>query len=132
MRYIDKIILHCSDTPEGRNVTAAEVDRWHRAKGWQCIGYHYFIRLDGTIEQGRTEAEVGAHCYGQNQHSIGICYAGGRGADGKPKDTRTPEQRTAMHNLVAELLVRHPHATLYGHNKFANKACPCFDVATQF
>ena len=71
MRHIKRIIIHCSDTPEGRDDTAADIDRWHRAKGWDGIGYHYVVRLDGTIETGRPLERPGAHCAGYNQSSIG-------------------------------------------------------------
>lgn len=132
MRKIDKIIVHCTATPEGRDVTVEEITRWHRARGFRTIGYHYLVRLDGTICPGRPENEIGAHCKGKNARSVGICYAGGLASDGKtPKDTRTPAQRASLRRLVAELRLRYPRATVYGHREFAAKACPCFDVATE-
>lgn len=132
MRKIDKIIVHCTATPEGRDVTVEEITRWHRARGFRTIGYHYLVRLDGTICPGRPENEIGAHCKGKNARSVGICYAGGLASDGKtPKDTRTPAQRASLRRLVAELRLRYPRATVHGHREFAAKACPCFDVATE-
>ena len=109
MRKINEIIIHCSDTQEGCDVTAKEIRSWHTApkekggRGWRDIGYHYVIRLDGTIELGRPLEKAGAHCIGRkgedhNSHSIGICYIGGRHIkeDGTWEwgDTRTEEQRT--------------------------------------
>ena len=85
--------------------------------------------LDGTIEYGRPIEQIGAHCQGHNRNSIGICYVGGLSYDGKyPKDTRTPAQRKALCQLVHQLLSQYTNATVHGHNEFANKACPCFDV----
>ena len=141
MRHIDKIIVHCTATPEGRHVTVKDVDNWHRAKKWNGIGYHYLIYLDGSIHAGRPESTIGAHCYGYNKHSIGVCYVGGteknRSTSGrlqgknvkKEKDTRTPEQKAALAKILTELHQRYPKATLHGHREFANKACPSFDVS---
>ena len=94
MRKINEIIVHCAATPEGKNFKAADIDRWHRERKMKCIGYHYVVDLDGTVEPGRPESEIGAHCLGHNQYSIGVCYVGGLAAYGKtPKDTRTPTQK---------------------------------------
>jgi SAM-dependent methyltransferase len=81
MRKIDRIIIHCTATPQGREVTVGEVDRWHRARGFSGIGYHYLIGLDGNMRTGRSVKQAGAHCEGQNAHSIGVCYVGGLAAD---------------------------------------------------
>ncbi|MDI3504960.1 MAG: hypothetical protein PWQ81_182 [Bacteroidota bacterium] len=132
MRRIDKIILHCSATPEGKHFTVADIDRWHRERGWKGIGYHYVIYLDGSIHKGRPEEMIGAHCSGQNAYSIGICYIGGLDAFGKAKDTRTPAQREALRELVSDLKTRYPAATVHGHNEFAKKDCPCFNVQDEF
>lgn len=132
MRKITKLIIHCSATPEGRDYTVADIDRWHRARGFKGIGYHYVIYRDGSVHPGRVVEVIGAHCTGQNANSIGICYIGGLTADGKTaKDTRTPAQKEALRNLVAELKAKYPGVTVHGHREFANKACPCFDVKTQ-
>lgn len=131
MRKITKIIVHCSATPEGRDYTVADIDRWHKQRGWKGIGYHYVVYRDGSVHTGRDAAAIGAHCTGQNANSIGICYIGGCAADGKtPKDTRTPAQREALRDLVELLKTEYPNATIHGHREFANKACPCFDVKT--
>lgn len=132
MRQIEKIIIHCSATPEGRNVTVKDIDAWHRQRGFQCIGYHYVIYLDGSVHEGRKEELIGAHCSGHNAKSIGICYIGGLDKNGKPKDTRTEAQRESLIRLIGELKFRYPNATVHGHNEFANKACPCFDVRKEF
>ncbi|MCM1490702.1 MAG: N-acetylmuramoyl-L-alanine amidase [Muribaculum sp.] len=136
-KKIDTIIIHCADTPFGREVTAKDVDLWHRQRGFDCIGYHYFIRLDGTVEKGRHEDEVGAHCREEkmNYRSIGICYAGGRDKDGKLADSRTEAQKASMLKLVADLTKRYPAAKgrVYGHRDFRkSKACPCFDAHKEY
>ena len=132
MRKIDKIIVHCSATKEGMDFKASDIDRWHRERGFKCIGYHYVIDLDGKVEKGRAESMVGAHCAGHNLHSIGICYIGGLDEYGNPADTRTAEQRTALLHLIHTLKERFPEASVYGHRDFAAKACPCFDAKTEY
>lgn len=130
MRKIDKLIVHCSATAEGRDYTVAQIREWHvKGNGWRDIGYHYVIYRDGSVHTGRPVEQIGAHTTGQNANSIGICYIGGYAADGEtPKDTRTDAQRIALRRLVKELKEKYPGATVHGHNEFANKACPCFDV----
>lgn len=133
MRRIDEIIVHCSATREGADFTARDIDRWHRARGWAGIGYHYVVRLDGTVERGRAETIPGAHCKGRNARSIGVCYIGGVLADGKtPADTRTPAQRTALLKLLKELRHRYPAAAIRSHRDFAAKACPSFDATKEY
>lgn len=134
MREISSIIIHCSATPEGRDFTVEDIDRCHRQRGFRCIGYHYVIYRDGSIHPGRPIAREGAHCLGHNADSIGICYIGGVDAAGKPKDTRTPQQRTALTQLVSDFCRQYniPRINVYGHNEFAAKACPCFDVKKEF
>ena len=132
MRTIDKIIIHCSATLPGQRVDVETITRWHKQRGFKTIGYHFFIDRSGTIHAGRPLEQQGAHCKGQNAHSIGICYEGGLNKEGKPYDTRTILQRIAMKELVAQLQERFTEATVHGHREFANKACPCFDVAAEF
>lgn len=134
MRKINSIIIHCSATPEGKDFTVQDIDRWHRQRGWKCIGYHYVIYRDGSVHEGRPVEQIGAHTVGHNAESIGICYIGGVDAEGKPKDTRTPQQKEALAKLVAELRRKHNISGLhiYGHCEFAAKACPCFDVKKEF
>ncbi len=74
---ISEIIIHCTATPAGRDLTAADIRRYHLQRGFETIGYHYVVRLDGTVERGRDEAFVGAHCLGHNNCSIGVAYIGG-------------------------------------------------------
>lgn len=132
MRTINKIIIHCSATKEGKHFTVADIDRWHKERGFAKIGYHKVIYLDGSVRDGRPLEQIGAHCLGHNATSIGICYIGGLDLNGNPKDTRTNEQKKSLIDLVQDLKVLYPNATIHGHNEFAAKACPCFDVKKEF
>ena len=133
MRSISEIIIHCADTPAGRDNTVADITAWHKDRGFRTIGYHYVIYRDGSIHTGRPVEEIGAHCKGHNAHSIGICYIGGKSADGKRhEDTRTPEQKEALLSLLRRLNARFPNATVYGHRDFSSKPCPCFDARNEY
>ena len=133
MRNINKIIIHCSATPDGKNFTVKQIDACHRQRGFNGIGYHFVIYLDGSIHVGRALAKAGAHCKGYNAHSIGVCYIGGVAADGKtPKDTRTDAQKESLVKLITELRQQFPNASVHGHREFANKACPCFDARKEY
>lgn len=147
MRTINKIIIHCSATPEGKDYTVEDIDRDHRKRGFAKIGYHYVIYRDGTIHQGRKEPEVGAHARGYNANSIGVCYIGGLARDGKTtKDTRTQAQRDALVRLLRELVIRYPDAEILGHRDLSPdkngdgivspneyiKGCPSFDAKKEY
>lgn len=133
MRRIDEILVHCAATPEGKDFTVEDIDKWHKARGFKKIGYHFVIYNDGSIHKGRDIEEVGAHCTGHNSRSIGICYIGGVASDGKtPKDTRTDSQKESLLELLKELRVKYPKAKIYGHRDFAAKACPSFDAKTEY
>ncbi|MDR1737974.1 MAG: N-acetylmuramoyl-L-alanine amidase [Candidatus Symbiothrix sp.] len=133
MREIKEIIVHCTATPEGRETTIADIDRWHRARGFEGIGYHYVVYLDGTIHAGRPETKIGAHCTGHNAGSIGVCYVGGIDASTlKAKDTRTDAQRKGLKKVIENLRQKYPLARVYGHRDFAAKACPCFDAKKEY
>ena len=98
MRPINKVLIHCSATPQGRDVKIETIKDWHVGhNGWSDIGYHYVIELDGEIKEGRPVEITGAHCRGQNKFSIAICYVGGMNkSNTKPKDTRTDEQKESL------------------------------------
>ena len=133
MRSITLIVVHCSANRAGSALRLADIDRYHRSLGWKGCGYHYVIPTDGTLEEGRPEAEVGAHCRHHNRHSIGICYIGGLSADGTPADTRTEAQRATLRRLLASLHRRFPRALIVGHRDLDPlKACPCFDAAKEY
>ena len=132
MRKITEIIVHCTATPAGRQVSVADVDSWHRRQGLSSIGYHYLVGLDGAVGRGRPEAAVGAHCRGHNACSIGVCYVGGCDAQMRPADTRTPAQRRALVGLLKELRGRYPQAVIHSHRDFSTKACPSFDATAEY
>ena len=133
MRTITLIIVHCSANKAGSVLRLKDIDRYHRSLGWKGCGYHYVIPTDGTIEIGRDEAVVGAHCKNHNRHSIGICYIGGLSADGKLEDTRTDAQRIALRKLLEALHRKYPRALIVGHRDLdPKKACPCFDAASEY
>ena len=132
MREIKEIIIHCADTPEGRDVRADEIRRWHIKRGFNDIGYHYVIDLDGTIEIGRPIEQAGAHAQGHNAHSIGVCYVGGSAKDFSPKDTRTEAQKQSLICLLKFLRLMFKDAKIIGHRDVSEKACPCFDAQKEY
>ena len=132
-RNIKEIIVHCSATPEGKDFTVADIKRWHLARGFSDIGYHYVIYRDGSIHTGRDESIIGAHCTGHNTNSIGVCYIGGCVSNGKtPKDTRTTQQKQSLVKLLKELKAKYPQASVHSHMDFTNKACPSFDATKEY
>lgn len=132
MRRIDTIVCHYSATYEDQDIGAMEIDKMHKARGWKGVGYHYVIRLNGRIERGRSDDQIGAHVAGQNAHSIGICTIGGlRRATGANvgHDTRTAAQKETQAQLIRDLLVKYPGARVVGHKDLAATQCPAYDVA---
>ena len=127
VRYL---IIHCSATRCDRDYPVSQLRRDHLARGFLDIGYHYYIRKDGSVSQHRRLTEVGAHCRPFNRCSIGICYEGGLDARGIPADTRTDAQKCSMAALLRSLRLDYPDATIIGHRDLpgVKKACPCFDV----
>jgi len=133
MRDVNRIVLHCSATVEGKEYSVDTIRSWHTAKGWSDIGYHYLISLDGCVGIGRPIDKQGAHVRGHNKDTIGICYVGGVNADLKPKDTMTPEQEDTFRSLVASIRTLFGEdITIHGHNEFSSKACPSFIVKEKF
>lgn len=136
-RMINKIIVHCSATPEGKDYTVDDIRRWHKQQGWSDIGYHYVVYRNGDVVNGRNVDIQGAHCAdnGGNINSIGICYIGGCARDGKtPKDTRTDAQKLALLNLLLDLKKMYPHAVILGHRDLDEhgKLCPSFDAKKEY
>ena len=129
------IIIHCSATRETQDYTPEQLKRDHMARGFIDVGYHFYIRKDGTVTQHRKLDEVGAHCRPFNRCSIGVCYEGGLDANGKPKDTRTLKQRASLVGLILDLKQKFPKAVIRGHNEMPGavpKACPCFKPSKEF
>ncbi len=146
MRTIKHIVLHCTATVEGVNINAKDIDAWHKKRGWKGIGYHYVILLDGTIEVGRPEKEIGAHVKGHNKHSIGVATVGGLDKNLAPKDTRTPAQKEALVFLLKKLKAKYKKAEILGHRDFSKdqngngiiepfefmKMCPCYNGKEEY
>ncbi len=143
-KAIKRVFIHCTATREGQDIDAATIRKWHLGQGWTDIGYHFVIRLDGSVERGRAENIPGSHVAGFNTGSIGVVYVGGLDAQGKAKDTRSPAQLQAMARLVGDLVKAYPGADVLGHRDASPdkdgdgvvekhewlKECPCFEVKT--
>lgn len=144
MRRIDLIVIHCTGTRENHRLTETELDAYHRSRGFDGCGYHFYIRRDGNISQMRPLEQKGAHALGYNSFSIGIAYEGGLDSLGNSKDTRTQYQRSSLQTLVFSLLQDYPNSRVVGHRDLSpdlngdgeispdewTKSCPCFDVKT--
>jgi N-acetylmuramoyl-L-alanine amidase len=139
------IVVHCSATPPDADIGVAEIREWHKAQGWEDVGYHYVIRRNGRVEDGRSRGHQGSHVAGHNHESVGLCLVGGvrrtPDADGRddvdgprwdliPDANFTAAQLAALESAVTLLTAQYPKATVRGHRDFpgVNKACPCFDV----
>ena len=147
MRRINLIVIHCSATNENEDFDVDDIREMHLAKGWSDIGYHYVITRDGQIQPGRGLNRKGAHVRGHNTGSIGICYIGGLDSTGKPKDTRTPQQKAALEKLDRSLKTVFPTIErTVGHRDLSPdlngdgtiqaseriKECPCFDAIPEY
>lgn len=144
MRRIDLIVIHCSATREDRPFTESMLDAYHRSRGLDGCGYHFYVRRNGHIASMRPLERAGAHARGYNAHSVGIAYEGGLDPEGSPKDTLTSWQYHSLRVLVKTLLMDHPGSRLVGHRDLSPdlngdgcigpgewmKQCPCFDVKT--
>ena len=118
---MNKLVIHCSDTPNGREHNAEDIHRWHRERGWDGIGYHYVIKLNGEVETGRPHYWMGSHVKSHNMGALGICLIG--------RDEFTPEQMSALEGLVIPLTILYPNADVVGHCDLdRKKTCPNFDV----
>jgi hypothetical protein len=125
--HTDLIVIHCSATRPDMDIGRKEIDDWHKARGWNGIGYHDVIRRDGTQEEGRPYDVVGAHVQDLNSHSVGICMVGGVAAGGTPEDNFTEAQYKTLKGILGFYRALYPDAQIRGHNAFAKKACPSFD-----
>lgn len=143
MAKLKYLVIHCTATAEGREVSSADIRRWHTAsvskggRGWKQVGYTDLFHLNGGVERlvdNNEDAnvdpwEITNGAAGYNSVSRHIVYAGGCAADGKtPKDTRTACQKKALEKYVKGFHRRFPDVRIVGHNELAAKACPSFDV----
>lgn len=133
---VTEVFIHQTTTRpdwmEGKPVgdKIAEIDSWHKARGWRGIGYHYVIDRDGSVGKGRAETEIGAHVAGHNTGSIGITLVGGHGAsmDDPFERNFTPQQDAALRELLDDIKSRTTIKRVRGHCEVANKVCPGFNV----
>jgi N-acetylmuramoyl-L-alanine amidase len=134
MRNLDKIIFHCADTRIDQSFSVETVRKWHtdpkpKGRGWSDIGYHYYIDLKGTLHKGRPIEKKGAHCKGYNKGSVGVCFEGGKKADGSKWDKPKPTQLETARVLIGYLRATYnDNLTIHGHYEFSSKSCPNFDV----
>lgn len=142
MKKLKYLIIHCTATPEGREVSAEEIRRWHTAdppqgRGWSRVGYSDIIHLNGEIQnlseynsdQWVQDNEITYGARGYNAISRHVVYVGGTHKNGTPLDTRTPQQMAAMYAYVVQTIAKHPDIKVLGHNQVnPNKACPSFNV----
>lgn len=134
-RTINKLIIHCSASPNGRHYDIEDIDNWHKERRFkrssnaikkhrddlESVGYHYVITVDGDIQQGRSIKERGAHVRGQNTDSIGVCMIG--------EGQYSAEQWKALKLVAMGILHEYPNIEIYGHRHFTDKkTCPCFSV----
>lgn len=145
-RIIHTLVWHCTATPEGREQTRAQIEAGHRKRGFDAIGYHKLVHLDGSVSEGRPEAQAGQHVAGHNTGTLGYSYVGGVDAKGKPKDTRTPEQMQTMIRMTREAAAKYGLRAVVGHRDLSPdldgdgvvephewvKQCPCFDVIPEY
>lgn len=129
------LVLHCSATRCDKDYSVEQLRHDHRSRGFYDIGYHFYVRKDGTLTQHRFLLEVGAHARPYNRCSIGICYEGGLDEQGRPANTLTAAQRQCIADLLTILRRLFPKAKVVGHRDLPGttpKACPCFDAEKVF
>jgi N-acetylmuramoyl-L-alanine amidase len=114
------IVIHCSASPDGREDTAEDIHNWHKAKGWDGIGYHYVIERKGKLVRGRPDYWQGAHASGHNKDSLGICLIG--------TSKFTVDQFAILDNLLRKLKIKYKGVKIIGHNEISSKQCPGFNV----
>lgn len=127
---VKHIVVHCSDTYANQDIGAAEIDKWHRVRGWSRIGYNYVIRRDGRLESGREEGAELAHAAGYNKEAIAICLVGGKGAGGDPAPNYEPAQMASLATALGWFRLKYPQAEICGHRDLPGvaKDCPSFNV----
>lgn len=124
------VVIHCSASPPNVKTGVKDIDRWHRQRGFMMVGYHWVIKTDGEIQEGRDEDFVGAHVGGYNHDSIGICLIGGVDKDLKPENNFSKEQMLSLLVKLKEIREKYPQINILGHRDYPGvaKACPSFDV----
>ena len=124
----DAIFVHCSATPPTMDIGRETIEMWHKQQGWLAIGYHFIIKRDGTVEEGRPVNVVGSHVKDWNSRSVGVCIVGGIDANGKFEANFTQAQMNSLRNKLSDLKSLYPQAEIKAHHDVAPKACPSFDL----
>lgn len=131
----DMIVVHCAATKPSMDIGRKEIQMWHVQQGWLAIGYHFVIRRDGTVEEGRPHDCVGSHVRSHNSSTLGICLVGGVDDDLRPSDNFTDSQKATLRALLWKMTQGVSHDGAYkglpivGHRDLdPGKACPSFDV----
>ena len=125
----EAIFVHCSATKPSMNIGVREISQWHKEQGWLAIGYHFVIRRDGTIEEGRPVDVVGSHVKDWNSKSVGVCLVGGIDDKGRHEANFTPAQMHSLREKLADLKDLYPDAEIKAHHDVAPKACPSFNLS---
>lgn len=120
--------MHCSATKPDMDIGVETIRMWHKQQGWLDVGYHFIIKRDGTVEEGRQVDVVGSHVKDWNSKSVGVCLVGGIDAKGKFEANFTPQQMSALKCVLHELRGKYPQAAIMAHHDVAPKACPSFDL----
>ncbi len=144
MGKLKYLVIHCTATPEGREITKKDIEQWHlKERGWSRVGYSDMIHLDGSLENliefdqddNVDSWEISNGARGFNGISRHVVYTGGAEKTKPswskyypPKDTRTEAQKKTLLTYVKFMILRHPDIKVIGHNNISNKACPSFDV----
>ncbi len=120
---IKYLVVHCADTPDNEDIGCREIHAMHLGFGWHGVGYHRVIRRDGTIEPGRPDCWIGAHVYGFNEQSLGVCLIG--------RSEFTDAQMQSLESVLVDWQKQYPQASICGHCDFdyTEKTCPNFDVS---
>lgn len=122
-RVTDQIVIHHTGNAVDDDLSAAEIDASHKAQGWTCIGYHYVVRKDGTVEQGRPHWTVGAHAYGHNSHTIGI-HVCGNFEIVEPTGAQIESTAMLLANLCTNYGLTIDRDSIVGHRELMSTACP--------
>lgn len=137
MKKLTYLVIHCTATPEGREVSRLDIEKWHLVdRGWSKVGYSDMIHIDGALENliafdmdDEVDAwEISNGAKGYNGISRHVVYVGGLDDTFRSKDTRTPPQMASLETYVKFTILRHPEIKVIGHNQISAKSCPSFDV----
>lgn len=126
----DYIVVHCAATKATMDIGVREIRQWHVQQGWLDVGYHFVIRRNGTVEDGRPHDVIGSHVKNYNSRALGICLVGGIDAKGNPENNFTPEQFNSLKLLMLAQKRTYTTAKIVGHTDLdSGKACPSFKVS---